>query len=84
MALTEAAADRIPPLPPGFEGGLPAPGVAAALAKTAADMGTGCVGKVMEVVQTSGDVDGMEILGEVALGSNKTCLVVRISLGGMG
>jgi hypothetical protein len=48
----------------------------------AADLGTGWVGKVIDVVL--GDVEGIEIFGAVDLGSSRTCFVVLISLGGMG
>lgn len=48
----------------------------------AVDIGTGCVGRVMEVVL--GEVEGMEIFDGGAFCSSKTCLLVRISLGGMG
>jgi len=48
----------------------------------AVDLGTGWVGNVIDVVL--GDVDGMDIFCVAALGSSKTCFVVRISLGGIG
>ena len=48
----------------------------------AVDIGTGCVGNVIEVVL--GDVVGIAIFGAAALGSRRTCLVVLISFGGMG
>ena len=48
----------------------------------AADIGTGCVGRVMDVVL--GEVEGMEIFGGGAFCSSNTCLVVLISLGGIG
>jgi len=35
-------------------------------------------------VAVLGDVDGMEIFGGTFFGSSSTCLVVRISLGGIG
>ena len=49
----------------------------------AADMGTGCVGRVMDVV-LQGEVAGMEILGLEGFCSSSTCFVVLISDGGMG
>ena len=48
----------------------------------AADIGTGCVGREMDVAR--GEVDGMEIVGGAALGSRSTCFVVPISEGGIG
>lgn len=48
----------------------------------AVDLGTGCVGNVIDVVL--GDVDGMAIFGGADFGSSRTCFVVLISLGGIG
>ena len=58
-------------------------GMVESLAAWAADMGTGCVGSVMDVVR-HGDVAGMAILGLEGFCSSNTALVVLISEGGMG
>ena len=48
----------------------------------AADLGTGCVGSVIDVVL--GEVEGIEILAAAAFGSRRTCFVVLISFAGIG
>ena len=48
----------------------------------AVDLGTGWVGNVIEV--DLGDVEGIAIFGGADFGSSRTCLVVLISLGGIG
>ena len=57
-------------------------GGAAFAGAIAADLGTGCVGSVIDVVL--GEVEGIAILGAVAFGSRRTCFVVRISFAGKG
>ena len=48
----------------------------------AVNRGTGCVGRVIDVVL--GDVEGIAILGGADFGSSSTCLVVLISPCGIG